>query len=156
MTPLWRPTTKPEHDESLERFMRRFNESPPQDISMSMWKEERFIHDGNINLWGVVVHYDWEKRHDWEGERFPYETLGQFERKFVTEKGIELTIQSNKEETYFIVAWHRDFDEVIGVSRKTDYEVEEPGKMRTTRKFEIFSYTEMNRFKRWLLTTYRR
>jgi len=155
MTPLWKPLRKPEHDASLKRFIDEFNQALPKDISMLIWTEEKFIHDGTIDLWGIVVHYDWEKRQKWSGEKFPFETLGEFERKFVAEKGIELTIQCNAEETHFATAWHRDFDEVVDVSRETQYEYEEEGRMRTTEKFRIFSYSDMAGFKKWLLSTYR-
>jgi len=154
VSPLWKPSAKPEHDASLKRFIYKFNQAPPKDISMSMWAEEKFVHDGTINLLGVIVPYDWEKRQDWHGEKFPYLTLGQLERKFDPEKGIELTIQCNVEESYFVTAWHKDFSsEIIEVSRETDYEQKEKGKMRVTRKFKIFSYNDIAGFKRWLLKT---
>jgi len=156
MTPLWRPSTKQEHDESLKRFMKRFNEAHPSDIAMQIWAEEQFVYDGVINLWGVLVHFDWEKRHDWRGSKFIYDTLGQFERKFDHEKHIELTIQSNMDDTHFVVAWHSDFNEVVDVFRNTNYQYEEEGKMRTTHKFQTFNYQEMAQFKTWLLRTYRR
>lgn len=155
MTPLWRPSTKDEHDESLRRFIYDFNKSYSQNISIDMYKEEKFVHDGVINLLGTIVHYDWEKRHSWEGEKFPFETLGQLERKFVAEKGIDLTIQCNKEETHFVVAWHRNFEEVVEKLRKANHGLFESGKMRTTKKFAVFNYREMERFKKWLLRNYR-
>ena len=155
MTPLWKPLRKAEHDASLKRFIHEFNQASPKAISMSMWIEEKFIHDGTIDLWGIMVHYDWEKREDWYGERFPFVTLGQFERKFMVEKGIELTIQSNIEETCFVVAWHRDFGEPLNVSRETGYNFEEQGRMRTTEKFRIFWYSNITEFKKWLQSTCR-
>lgn len=152
---MYRPTTKSEHDESLLRFIQDFNLARPLDITIRMYPEERFVHNGVIDLWEHRVKYDWEKRYNWEGEKFPFHTLGQLERKFDPKKGIELSIQSNADETHFAVAWHREFDEAVNVSRETDYQWQEKGTMRTTRKFRIFRYREIEEFKEWLLTTYR-
>lgn len=148
---MFRPSKKAEHDNSLTRFIEMFNGAHPQDITAKMWLVEQYVYDGVIDLWGLEIKYDWEKRDGWEGDEFPFDTLGQFERKFDSEKEIQLTIQSNRDETYFAVAWHKDFDEVTDVLRTTNYKYEEAGRMRTTRKFTVFSYGNMNQFKRWLL-----
>jgi hypothetical protein len=61
---LWKPSSYPEHNESLKRWILKFNAANPLDIVGEAYEVEQFVHDGILNLWGVIVKYDWEKRQD--------------------------------------------------------------------------------------------
>jgi len=140
----------PEHEASLKRFIEFFNKTEPLDIIMRKWSVETYKSDGVISYKNINIVFDWEKRDDWSVEdrcRFHYETLGQFERKFEPSKGIELTIQCDRNEKCFVVAWHSDFGPPHVISRKTNFGWKERGKMRETTKFKTYSYSEIKNFK---------
>jgi hypothetical protein len=152
---MLKPSAYPDHNESLNKWVAQFSIAKPLDITAKSYETEQFIHDGIINLWGVIIKFDWEKRQDWNGENFPFQEVGQFERKFSKEKEIELAIMCNLEETHFLVAWHSDFQDKVAVLRKTDSpSVKEQGFMRLSSKYKIFSYQKIEVFKMWLLNTY--
>jgi hypothetical protein len=79
---LYQPSKYAEHNTSLDRWMLKFNAAKPLDITAKAYEIEQFIHDGIIDLWGVTIRFDWTKRHQWQGQIFPFQTVGQFERKF--------------------------------------------------------------------------
>jgi len=158
---MYRPSTVKRHNESLRRFQDYFNKEEPKDVIMCVWAEISKLNDGIIILvsgkyfgqYPYIV-FDWEWREDWEisnGKcKFHYPTLGQFGRKFDKEKGIELTIQCDKSEKCFVVAWHKDFGPWRLVRRKTNSIEKETGFMRETSRFKIYSYKEIPKFKKAL------
>lgn len=151
---MYKPSSYPDHNKSLDKFISLFNSASPKDIVAAAFQEEQFIHDGEINLWGEIIKFDWEKRQDWDQE-FPYATLGQFERKFKEVMKVDLAIICNIGETKFITAWHSQFsDQKIRVARETEFDEKEIGYMRLTEDFVVFDYEQMAAYKRWLLKSY--
>jgi len=151
---MYRPSTINKHNESLKRFQKLFNSSEPYDVIMCEWAEISKLNDGIIIYRNQQIIFDWECRDDWytlsDKCSFPYSTLGQFERKFKEVAKIELTIQCDRNERCFVVAWHRDFGSPKLVKRKTDYTWYEKGKMRETDKFKVFNYSQIGVFKQKL------
>jgi len=153
---MYKPSSYPDHNKSLENFISTFNSVEPKDIVASAFQEEQFIHDGEIDLWGEIIKFDWEKRQDWH-EKFPYSTLGQFERKFKDSMKIDLALICNINESKLIAAWHCDFSEKkVKVARKTEFAEKEEGYMRLAENFTVFQYKQMEDLKKWLLRSYPR
>lgn len=154
---LFRPSTMDKHNETLRRFQELFNNTEPKNVVMCVWAENIYLNDGIIilvaeNRYGhyPYIIFDWECRDDWEPQencKFKYNTLAQFERKFELKKSIELSIQCDKNQRCFAVAWHVDFHSPHDVYRKTDYLWRERGEMRETDKFVVYSYSKMTEFK---------
>ena len=151
---LYRASKYEEHNETLEKFVSLFNGSEFTSIVCKYFEKEQFVHDAWINLWGIKIKFDWSKKFGWSGSTFPYATYTQFERKFNPEKQIALAVVCNREESFFLAAWHKDFGEPFRVSRITDSDNKEDGLARATSKFRVFSYGEVSIFKKWVLNTY--
>jgi hypothetical protein len=151
---MYRPFTIGRHNESLKKFQMLFNNSEPYDIVMCEWADISKLNDGVIIYRDQQIIFDWEWRDDWDASpdrcEFHYPTLGQFERKFKQETEIELTIQCDRNERCFAVAWHVDFGPPKIVERKTNYKWRERGKMRETDKFRVYNYSQISEFKRAL------
>lgn len=150
--PLYRPSTMSDHDRSLKKWIDIFNKTPPYNI-YAREEQEKFIRDGIIKTPKKELGFDWEKRnkHWFSGRTFPFQELGQFERKFKPEMQVDCTIQCNYNEDHFVFAFHEDFENKINVSRETDYLENEAGYMRTTKNFRVFSYLQMEVFKKFLV-----
>lgn len=144
-----------EHDTSMRRWLKIFNDAFPLYV-VAVEKNELYVADGYIKTPLEKISFDWQKRDEGKkpwicGSVFPYSSLGQYERKFKEEMGIECTIQCNRNETHFVFAWHKDFGKPIRVSRQTDYLENESGLIRFTKKFSVFSYAQMPEFKIFFL-----
>lgn len=80
-----RPSMYDKHENSLKRFVDRFNaikDSRP--LVMQIYQTENFRDDGVIvnTTTGKRVAFDWEYRDRYfKSGRFKFDTLGQFERK---------------------------------------------------------------------------
>lgn len=148
---MYRPSTAKRHDMFLASFIKTFNKAKPQTITAQK-ETKKYIRDGIITLGPKLIGFDFEVRDDWSRGRFPYSTLGQFERKFDPEKEIELSIQTSTDGRWFVVAWHSDFEIKKGVERKTNFHRKEKGIMRTTQRFAVFDFpTGLDKLKRYLL-----
>ena len=151
---MYQPSKYAEHNTSLDRWMLKFNAAKPLDITAKAYEIEQFIHDGIIDLWGVTIRFDWTKRHQWQGQIFPFETVGQFERKFASEKQTDLAIMSNREETHTLGIWNSDFQERVNTQFTTDFKLKQDGSMRLSDKYKIYRNEELWILKTWLLNTY--
>lgn len=146
--PMYRPSTYFDHNSSLKKFMAIFNPCAREyKIRMFSSDVENFSDDGVIifDKGHKLIIFDWEKRQNdyiTADGKLKFPTLGQFERKFHKDPKIGLTIQCNKDETYFIAALHSSFgNDSERVSRTTDSaNFREYGKMRTTAKFKIYGF----------------
>lgn len=138
-------------EESLKLFAELFNrESEFNHIRIYPIEEETYVDDGYIKneLTGQKIGFDWEIRDKYfENGIFAFNTLGQFERKII-KPSIELSLQCDKNQTAVIVAWHQDWKkenpEVMRLS--TDRE-EQVGKVRYTRYFKVYKYSDISKLK---------
>lgn len=150
---MWRGSTYHLSQASLEYFANAFNSLEVcKNIRWEYIREETFSNDGwFVNLeTGETIGYDWEIRDDyWDAGKFPFDTLGQFERKFDPAKAIKLSIQCSKNCSAIVVAWHEDFAEekVTDIQLATDSSEKENGKTRYTKHFRVFRFDEMELFK---------
>lgn len=105
------------HNESLQRFVDRFNRLGNRDLHIYLPPAENFYDDGIVYLdepCCMISHrisFDWEQRHthyEKYGD-FKFNDLTQLGRKI--EKDINLSLQISKDETGLLVAWHEDFYE---------------------------------------------
>jgi len=150
---MYFPTQYEPHNESLEKFIKIFNNISQEKfdgrIIMDANKKENYREDGRIidTLSGKNIYYDWEKRHSYYIDcGFPFATFGQFERK-IQKLEILLSIQCNKLETCFIIAWHEDFKRAPKkfIKSKTSNGYEKTPK-RFINEFKEFKYSEMEEF----------
>lgn len=113
--------------------------------------DETFIDDGEFidDESGNKFSFDWEYRPKYfESGVFMFDSLGQYERKII-KPSIQLSIQCDSNFTAIAVAWHEDFkkENVRLISLDTDYKYDQLGKIRYTKKFKIYPFTQMNNFK---------
>lgn len=150
---MYYPSKYDEHNESLKRFVKLFNETAGKlggRIVMRIRENENFRDDGIIQdcKTDMQILFDWEKRQSYYTKcGFPFDTFGQFERKIKKEE-ILLSIQCSQNEDCFCIAWHEDFkDENIEFipSATESGEPEFTGK-RFTKKFLELRYDEMDKF----------
>tara|TARA_B100000401_G_scaffold355384_1_gene252891 strand:+ start:168 stop:674 length:507 start_codon:yes stop_codon:yes gene_type:complete len=149
---MYRPSKYTQHNDTLEIFSNIFNNCKKhRELQIIDFLKENFSDDGKIvNLKSnKEIIFDWEVRYKYfSNGDFAFETLGQFERKFNKTPPVDLSIQSDKQNKHFLVAWHKDFSisSKQKVSRTTDSS-REIGDMRTTKYFRIYSFGEMENFK---------
>ena len=117
--------------------------------------EETYGNDGYfIHSNGQKIGYDWEYRDRYFSNcRLQFDTLGQYERK-LSKDCIQIAIQCDSTETGIAVGWHEDWlvEAKENRSLATDFERKEQGNTRYTHKYKIFSYEEVDNFKRMIST----
>ncbi len=147
---MYHPSKYQEHNDSLDRFVRKFNEVSKKrngQILIEIHKQENFIDDAIIKdeKTGKSISFDWEKRESYYSScGFPFKTFGQFERKIIKPK-ILLSIQCSKSEDCFCIAWHSDFkkegiENIGSITETGNYEYY--GK-RFTKEFKEIKYDDM-------------
>lgn len=141
-----------DHNDSLERFIKKFNSKTEYNLEMYANKNENFRDDGKIIclLSKKNIIFDWEKRFHYYGRysKFKFYKLGQFERK-IQKKEIKISIQCSLDETGILVAWHKDFlnEKKQYIQSKTQFSYERNAK-RFTSKFKEFSTERLLEFKK--------
>lgn len=136
------------HDESLQRFIEKFNRIEPHNIHAEE-NTQQFIADAFFIVQGTKLKFDWEKRwiHWIGGVTYPFSSLYQFDRKFKFE--VDLTVQCNKTESAIVVAWHKDFG-LPFTSRTMTSKGKIDDRIRETRKFMTFSMNELQGLKAFI------
>jgi len=149
------------HNTALEKFRKIFNaEAKKKGIPLYMpASEENYVDDGKIihTLTQQEIIFDFEKRHcHYITYGFPFDDLGQFGRK-TTKLKISLSIQCNKNEDSFVVAWQEDFrkgkNKKVGCKTGSG-DTEQVDRWSTT-KFKEFRYSEMDKFQEMLLRAFK-
>lgn len=152
---MYRPSMYTKHDETMLNFAERFNKSPVcRNIEMRPNPSETFDNDGvfvdtNTNR---TIGYDWEYRDRYfENCRLAFESLGQYERK-LKKPSIQLSLQCDSTETGIAVGWHEDWlkEEKEKRALRTDSSWKEDGTIRYTTSFKIYSFAQMDSFKRMI------
>ena len=136
------------HNESLERFVEKFNNTGNPNIHIWLPPTETFYDDGTIYvddddlMISYRILFDWEKRHTHYSTagRFPFKTLTQLGRKIAKPK-IVLSLQTSTDETGLMVAFHNDFDED---NWHYQWVKNEAGKLIHEKVFETTNYIEYN------------
>lgn len=155
---MYRPSTYHISQASLEYFANRFNAI--QEYKNVRWEyiqEETFDCDGFfIDICtGKTIGFDWEIRQNdaFSNGEFNFPTLGQYERK-IQKESIDLSIQSDKEISSIIIAWHDDFkkEDVTSMTLATDTSEKENGHTRYTSNFKIYHIEDMLLFKKMIAT----
>lgn len=150
---MYHPSKYKEHNQSLKRFVEKFNEvglGIDSKIKMIVREYENYIDDAIIydELTQQAFAIDWEKRHSYyETCGFPFETFGQFERK-ISKEEIKLSIQCSKDERCCCIAWHEDFkkESAENVNSVTESGIKENTPKRFTDKFIEIKYDELYKF----------
>ncbi|NOZ74008.1 MAG: hypothetical protein GXO90_01325 [FCB group bacterium] len=152
-----RPSMYPHHEASLKKFTDLFNKQRDGlSLVMQIYQTENYRDDGIIvdTRSGKRITFDWEKRDRYfrSGE-FRFSTLWQFERKLKKDE-IGLSLQCDSDETAVLVAWHRDWlKEPMKTHRLlTDSPGKEMARVRETRHFKIYRYSEIILFRKMLST----
>lgn len=153
---MYRPSMYNKHDESMYAFAELFNNCKVcNDVIMKPNDEETYGNDGYfIHSNGQKIGYDWEYRDRYFSNcRLQFDTLGQYERK-LSKDCIQIAIQCDSTETGIAVGWHEDWlvEAKENRSLATDFERKEQGNTRYTHKYKIFSYEEVDNFKRMIST----
>lgn len=134
------------HNESLERFVAKFNAIGDPDLHIWLPPCENFYDDGTIYydepdcFTSYRILFDWEKRHThyYDVGKFPFRTLTQLGRKIV-KREITLSLQTSKNEAGLMVAFHDDFEE--DAWRMQWVEVED-GSRKLEKVFETTQFIE--------------
>lgn len=145
---------------SLLQFANWFNSIPEfPNIGMYANEKETFDNDGCFYDRQSLkfIGFDWEIRARYfNNGRFPYSTLGQFERK-ITKQSIQLSIQAAEDMSAIAIAWHNDYmDQKLEKPHlATDKsvllnEAKEEDRVRYTTRFKVYGMHELNEFKRML------
>jgi len=150
---MYHPNKYKEHNESLERFVKKFNtigEEFNSEIKIEINEHENYIDDALIidKKTGKSFSFDWEKRDKYyEDCGFPFKDFGQFERK-IKKENIKLSIQCSKSEKCFCIAWHDDFkkEEIKKIGSVTEKGNKEFTPKRFTEEFIELNYNEMGKF----------
>ena len=153
---MYRPSMYNKHDESMYAFAELFNNCKVcNDVIMKPNDEETYGNDGYfIHSNGQKIGYNWEYRDRYFSNcRLQFDTLGQYERK-LRKDCIQIAIQCDSTETGIAVGWHEDWlvEAKENRSLATDFERKEQGNTRYTHKYKIFSYEEVDNFKRMIST----
>ena len=146
---------------TLMRFAEIFNNAPGnRNILLEPIREETYNDDGCILdlTTKTVIGIDWEIRDaGFENGRFPWPTLGQWERKFKPGDGLKLSIQAARDEPAIAVAWHEDYKEekTQAVAVATDMTIyanmpKPEQSIRYTSHFRVYRYDEILKFKEML------
>lgn len=158
---MYRPSTYHISQASLEYFANRFNAIQEyKNIRWEYIQEETFDCDGffiDIHT-GKTIGFDWEIRQSdaFSNGVFKFPTLGQYERK-IKKESIDLSIQSDKEISSIIIAWHDDFKKecLTSISLATDTSDKEDGQIRYTSNFKIYHIEDMLLFKQMIATAFK-
>ena len=152
---MYRPSRYGVHDETLARFQELFYSCPISPyISMHVNQRETYRDDGQFvdERSGRQIGLDWEYRDRYfKNCRLQFDTLGQYERK-LEKPEIQISLQCDETETGIAVGWHYDWlrEPAARRSLRTDYAQRENGGTRYTKKFKIYSYSDIGKFKRML------
>ena len=152
---MYRPSMYGKHDETMLRFADLFHSCPAcQNIEMRPNQVETFDNDGIFidTKTGRQMGYDWEYRDRYfENCQFGFDSLGQYERK-LEKPSIQIALQCDATETGIAVGWHKDWLREKQVRRPllTDSRKKEDGTLRYTKKFCIYSFEQMDAFKRMI------
>jgi len=147
-----RPSKYADHESSLKTFAELFNACRDGNrLVMQTYQTENFRDDGVIvhTQSGKRITFDWEKRDRYfRSGIFKFDTLWQFERKIKKDE-IGLSLQCDSDETAVLAAWHKDWlKEPIKTRRLlTDSPGKETARVRETRHFKIYTYSEMKEFR---------
>lgn len=153
---MFRPKLYNKHDETMLSFAEKFNNCPVcKDVEMRPNPEETYDNDGifiNVktnNSFG----FDWEYRDKYFSNcKLAFDSLGQYERK-LRKPSIQLSLQCDSTETGIAVGWHSDWllEEMETRALATDYRYKQKnGRVRYTKKFRIYSYEQIDSFKRFV------
>lgn len=157
---MYRPSMYGIHNESMNNYVKLFNECVVcSHIVMKPKDTEDFQCDGYfINTsTGQKIGYDWEYRDKYfSNGRFAFKKLGQYERK-IQHEDIEICLQSDSTQTAVAVAWHDDFrnETVLDRELSTDYQRKQNGNTRETSKFWIIMNTDVGHLKEILEKAFR-
>ncbi len=156
---MYRPSKYDIHNESMNKFVKIFNDCPLfPDIIMFPKKEEDFKCDGYFvnTTTQKKIGYDWELRDRYFSNGvFAFKTLGQYERKII-KPDIEITLQADSTQTAVAVAWHEDYrnENLLNRSLLTDTNKKQFGNTRETSKFWIIRYENVATLKVILHTAF--
>lgn len=152
---MYRPSMYGKHDDTMLHFADLFHRCPVcRNIEMRPNQVETFDNDGIFidTDTGRQIGYDWEYRDRYFANcRFKFEDLGQYERK-LEKPSIQVSLQCDATETGIAVGWHEDWLKEKRVRREllTDSRQKEDGTLRYTKKFRIYSFEQMDCFKRMI------
>lgn len=147
---MYHPSKYKIHNESLQRFVGRFNKEGDKiksEISIEIYKHENFMDDAIIidKKTKKKLSFDWERRDRYyKACGFPFKDFGQFERK-IKKPEIILSIQCCQSEKCFCIAWHEDLkkEEIKKIGSVTESGEKEFTGKRFTDKFLELNYNEM-------------
>lgn len=152
---MYRSSLYQKSDETLKNFSRIFNmdKSYPH-LRFIPNRTETYDNDGIIynELTGTFIGFDWEYRERYFSNcNFQFETLGQYERKLI-KPSIQLAVQCDATETGIAVGWHEDWlkENQKNLNLLTDNEEKQYGTVRYTKKFKVYSYENLEKFKEML------
>lgn len=152
---MYRGSLYQKSDETLKNFSRIFNmDKNYPHLRFIPNQTETYDNDGIIynELTGTFIGFDWEYRERYFSNcNFQFDTLGQYERKLI-KPSIQLAIQCDATETGIAVGWHEDWlkENQKNLTLLTDNPQKQYGTVRYTKNFKIYSYENLEKFKKML------
>lgn len=152
---MYRSSLYQKSDETLKNFSKIFNtDKNYPHLHFIPNRTETYDNDGIIynELTGTFIGFDWEYRERYFSNcNFQFNTLGQYERKLI-KPSIQLAIQCDATETGIAVGWHEDWlkENQINLNLLTDTPQKQYGTVRYTKKFKVYSYENLEKFKEML------
>ncbi|MBQ9277576.1 MAG: hypothetical protein IJ224_02970 [Lachnospiraceae bacterium] len=149
---MYRPSKYDKHNETMEQFAKMFNDSKVcPNVKMRPNEEETYDNDGifiDVET-GEYIGFDWEYRDKYfSNGKLSFKEIGQYERK-IKKPSIQLALQCDSTVTSVAAAWHNDFynEDIETKSLSTDYAEKQIGDVRYTKKYKIYSFNEIDKFK---------
>ena len=143
--------TYPTHEETLARFMTRFNNVLYEGCDLEFYnlcmlrlRKDSYKNDGTF----VQIDADKCCGYDWQCRHTGYDTLGAFEyakwglgqyNTKLVKPSIKISLQISRDETGLLVAWHSDYEKVVDVKLSS-----ETKKNRTEKVGNTYFFTEFD------------